>query len=257
MIKLIYDIVIIGAGNLAWQLTKELKHYGQNIVQVYNRSLTNAKELSKQINCEYTSDINCIDKTADIYFILTSDRAISDISKKLNLRNKFVVHSSGSINLNKIQFKRRGVFYPLQTFSKNTKVDFKQIPICIETNTKKDYKILLTIANLMSNHVIQVNSKDRQIIHMAAVFANNFTNYMYVISNEILKNNKINFKILHPLINETNKKIRNNTPKKSQTGPALRQDFKIIRKHLSLLDNKQHKKIYKILSLNISKIISK
>ena len=143
---------------------------------------------------------------------------------------------------------RKGVFYPLQTFSKNSLVAFKEIPICIEASVTSDLKILKELGESLSEKVIEINSEERSKLHLAAVFVNNFTNYLYRISNEILAESKLPFDLLKPLIAETARKIETLSPKDVQTGPAKRNDLKTIEKHLYLLKDSPYKQLYQQLT---------
>jgi len=147
-----------------------------------------------------------------------------------------------------------GVLYPLQTFSKNKAVDFSQIPICVEAINAEVEKELLKIAHLLTEKTYILNSEKRKKLHLAAVFACNFSNYMYDIAYDIVMSAGIDFEILKPLIAETADKIKTMTPKEAQTGPAVRYDENTINKHLTLLNRKKYlKEIYKVLSKGIHK----
>ena len=188
-----------------------------------------------------------------MYIIAISDDAISQFSKKLNLKNKLVVHTSGSVQLDDLNCNaNKGVFYPLQSISKHKKINFKKIPICLEAENKIDYSILEKVAKSISKKVFPINSEQRKKLHVAAVFVNNFTNHLYKIGNDICKVNNIDFEILKPLINETAHKIKKLTPSEAQTGPALRNDVKTLSNHLELL-NKNQKEIYNVLTKSIQK----
>ncbi len=249
-------IVLIGAGNLATQLGIALHNAGYFISQVYSPTKKSANLLAKKINAVAITDFKKLDLEAAIYIIAVKDDAIANVSKKLNLKDKIVVHTSGSVEMNilKNTSKNHGVFYPLQTFSKNKKVDFSSIPICIEANNKSTSTSLTYFANSISNHIQKVNSEQRKQIHLAAVFACNFSNHCYSIAENILKKNKISFNILQPLIEETANKIKYNSPSEMQTGPAIRGDKKTMNAHLKLLSKKKLlKEIYKLMSDDIAK----
>ncbi len=249
-------IVILGTGNVAKQLFDAFKVKNAiEIVQVYGR---NPRTLDKfKAGIDVTSDISKI-KKADIYIIAISDDAICDVSKKLNLQKGLVAHTSGSIPMTSLSKKiRRGVFYPLQTFSTNRKVYFKEIPICIEAESKEDYDLLHELASTISAQVIQIDSDQRKSLHLAAVFANNFTNHMYLQAQEICEQNRINFDILLPLIKETAAKVQDLSPLFAQTGPAKRNDLGTIQKHMALLEHENHKKIYSLLSKSIQNTYGK
>ena len=163
-----------------------------------------------------------------------------------------VVHTSGSSALAVLDNKnRKGVFYPLQTFTKGKKVDFTPIPICLETENEQDYQLLENLGNCISKKVFQINSEQRKSLHVAAVFVCNFVNHLYQIGNEICEANQIPFEVLHPLIQETAQKILELTPKEAQTGPALRNDTKTIQKHLDFLSDENYTTIYKLLTQSI------
>lgn len=250
------SIVILGTGNVAKHLFDAFTaHNGVEIIQVYGRSKNALSYFKKQINT--TSDLSNI-READIYLIAINDDAISEVSRFLVGKKGLIVHTSGSIPINALPNKhRRGVFYPLQTFSTNRKVNFKEIPICIEAENEDDYKLLNELASMISDKVIQLDSDQRKALHLTAVFANNFTNHMYHIAQEICIQNDVPFELLLPLINETATKIQDLSPLEAQTGPAKRNDEGTLEKHLVQLKNKKHKEIYTLLSESIRKIYGK
>ena len=251
MSSLKLNIVIVGTGNVAWHLAKELKKKEQNILQVYNRSIEPAVSLSRRLKCEFTTQIEDINRKADLYILTVKDSVIGEVSAHLNLKNKLVVHTSGAIDQNIIKHKRRGVFYPLQTFSKEKRLNFKNIPFCIEASKSEDYDTLMRLATLLSPMVYNINSHQRKVLHVAAVFACNFSNYMYMISDEILNKENIPLDILHPLIKETASKISKHKPKDVQTGPAIRKDKSTVDAHLHYLKEGNNYDIYKLLTKNI------
>ena len=250
------SIVILGTGNVAKHLFDAFTaQNGVEIIQVYGRSQNTLSYFNNQINT--TSDLSNI-KEADIYLIAISDDAISEVSKSLVGEKGLMVHTSGSIPIKALPNKhRRGVFYPLQTFSANRKVNFKEIPICIEAENKEDYKLLNELASAISDKVIQIDTDQRKVLHLAAVFANNFTNHIYHTAQEICIQNDVSFELLLPLIKETAAKIQDLSPLDAQTGPAKRNDTGTLKKHLVQLENKKHNKIYALLSESIRKTYGK
>ena len=243
-------VVLIGSGNVAQHLLQVmLKTTEIELVQIFAR---NKNSLSHLITNErITSNYNEI-KEADVYIISVSDNAIAEVSTQLPFKNRLVVHTSGTSELSVINNKnRKGVFYPLQTFSKSKAVDFSTIPICLETEKESDYKTLETLANLMSKKTFAISSEQRKSLHVAAVFVCNFVNHLYQIGNQICEENKVPFEILKPLIQETANKINKLSPKEAQTGPAVRNDTKTIEKHLAFLQDANYKEIYKILTQSI------
>jgi predicted short-subunit dehydrogenase-like oxidoreductase (DUF2520 family) len=250
-------ITIIGAGNLATQLGLTLYNEGYFISQVYSHKLKNAAVLAKRIKGEAISDLKKLSADSSIYIIAVKDDAIESVARQLNFKDKIVVHTSGSIPIDVLKncSKNYGVFYPLQTFSKEKSVDFKTIPICIEANNSKTSTTLTYFAKSISENVKKVNSEQRKKIHLAAVFACNFSNYMYVVSEKLLKKEKLSLDLLKPLIEETSSKIKNYSPGSVQTGPAIRNDKKTMEAHIKLLSKeKDLQKIYTLLSKSIRRI---
>ena len=237
------SVVILGSGNVALQLIRAfLKIDTINLKQVYTRNQEDINTLKDSINT--TNDISLL-KQADVTIIAVSDDAISSISS--HIKNSFVVHTSGSVDMKSLNnIGRKGVFYPLQSFSKKKKVDFKNIPICLESETNEDLQKLEELVSLLQSKSYLLSSHQRKKIHVAAVFANNFSNHMYTIANEICEKYNIPFDILHPLIEETTNKIKIITPEKAQTGPAKRNDAETIENHLNLLSKKQQEIYLKI-----------
>jgi predicted short-subunit dehydrogenase-like oxidoreductase (DUF2520 family) len=205
------NIVILGNGNVATHLSEALLNAGYSVLQLWKRG-------------EVLRD-------ADLYFIAVSDDAIEEVVGLIP-ENKFFAHTSGSVDL-----QRGGVFYPLQTFSKNSDVDWKSIPILIETNDKNLEEFLFEIAKKISNNVTLVNTEMRRQLHLAAVFACNFTNHLWAISEELLNEKNIPFDLMKPLIYQTFRKIETHHPKEVQTGPAVRNDLKTMEKHRDILCN--------------------
>lgn len=243
-------IALIGSGNVAQHLIKAFaKSESVELLQVFSRKKETLKNLldSEKIVTDFASL-----KEADLYVIAVSDDAINDVSKQIPFQNKLTVHTSGTSSIDSLDSKnRKGVFYPLQTFSKNKAVDFSVIPICLEAENKADYTILETVANSISNAVYQINSEQRKALHVSAVFVSNFTNHLYQIGQEICEKHRMPFEILMPLIEETANKIKTLNPDEAQTGPAKRNDLTTIEAHLKFLSNENQKNIYKTLTKSI------
>ncbi|MEJ6793531.1 MAG: DUF2520 domain-containing protein [Flavobacteriales bacterium] len=242
-------ITLIGSGNLGTQLGLSLVKNGHEIVQVFSRSIENATLLAEKLNSKAVDDLNQLVDT-DIAIISVNDDSISSISKLVNFPQ---LHTSGTISMNDLNQKYPvGVFYPLQTFSKNTNVNFNQIPICIEASTPDFLKEIKKIANTLSNKVYYMDENKRAKLHLSAVIACNFSNLMYQFADEICEENEIPFEILHSLIEETSHKIKKSRPINAQTGPAKRSDRKTIENHLKLIKNKPELfDVYNILTKSI------
>jgi predicted short-subunit dehydrogenase-like oxidoreductase (DUF2520 family) len=254
--SVVNKITLIGAGNLATQLGLALYKEGYFISQVYSKTSHSASTLAKKLNSEPVTDLKKLKEDSSIYIIAVKDDAIVDLTKKIKLKDQIVVHTSGSISINVLKgiSKNYGVFYPLQTFSKDKSISFRDVPLCIEGHNSYTTKTLEYFAKSISSKVQKINSEQRKTIHLAAVFASNFSNHMYAIAYEILEKNKLSLDLLKPLIEETVQKIKKNPPSKMQTGPAIRGDKKIMEEHLKMLKNdKKLKEIYKVMSLSIQK----
>jgi predicted short-subunit dehydrogenase-like oxidoreductase (DUF2520 family) len=247
-------IVIIGAGNLAWHIAPPLLKMGHQIIGVYSRTSASANALAKKVRSKAFVNVDLIPDNADLYLIALQDKAIASVVKQLKFVPQLIAHTSGAVPLSVFpsKFKNNGVFYPLQSFSKNRKVKLDSVPFLLESSNSKTKKILSDLAKQYSDSVHFVTSDKRKKIHLAAVFANNFVNHLYSISADILKENNLSFDILKPLIAETAAKVRENHPDKMQTGPARRNDQPIIEQHLRLLKGqKQRKAIYTLLNQSI------
>jgi len=241
------SVIILGAGNVAFHFYKAVKKAdGIEIKQWYNRNLKSIEQFKHEV--EITNNLEQLQE-ADIYILAVSDDAIHDLSKKLPFRDRFVVHTSGAMTLHQLDKKNdRGVFYPLQTFSKDVEIDFSNVPFCLEVEHKSDFEILINLCQSIGSPYYKISSEQRSSLHLAAVFVNNFVNQLYRIAHEITESTGTDFNILKPLILETARKIENLSPYRAQTGPALRQDKKTIKKHLKSLQNEQHKEIYDLLT---------
>jgi len=238
-------VVFLGFGNVNSHLLNALNKSTEiSIKQAFNRNYI--KLISPFEHIPFTDDISKI-ADADIYIIGIPDDAISTFSESLAFQNKLVVHTSGGVAMNVLSSKnRRGVFYPLQTFSKQREVGFEEIPICIEAENTEDLEILRKLGETISENVVEISSEKRAKLHLAAVFVNNFVNHLYEIGSEILNEEDLPFDLLKPLIAETASKIKTLSPEEAQTGPAKRNDKKTIEKHLHLLADSPHEKLYEL-----------
>lgn len=243
-------ISIIGSGNVAQHLIHAFsKAKNIEVSQVYARNPDSISTIIKAN--KIVTNIQDLQES-DLCIIAVSDNAIAKVSAQIGFKNKLVCHTSGSISLDELNDKnRKSVFYPLQTFSKNKEVDFKEIPICLEAQTEKDYKLLEKVAQSISNKIYKINSNQRKALHVSAVFVCNFTNHLYKIGHDICKENNINFEILKPLIQETANKILTLSPSEAQTGPAKRGDSLTINQHIKFLENQNQIEIYKLLTKSI------
>ena len=249
-------VVLIGSGNVATQLGIALQKSKHKIVQVFGRNISSTKTLSKKLSCDYTTHINSISGEADIYIIALRDEAIKPFLGKFSSTDKLVVHTSGSIPLKVFgrKFKNCGVLYPVQTFSVERKIDFKNIPVCIEAGNDVSKRKIVQLVKTITTETHFINSEKRKKIHLAAVFANNFTNHLFSIAENILSGEKLSFDLIRPIILETALKVQSASPIKMQTGPAKRGDKAVIKEHLKMLkDKRKFQRIYKLITESILK----
>lgn len=236
-------VIVLGSGNVGSHLVNLFNDSSQiDLVQWYSRSEISHKKIEVVNNIDFL-------KEADVYIICVSDNAIKELSSKFTFKNKLVVHTSGSTPFQIISKQnKRGVFYPLQTFSKTKELDYTKIPICIESENKEDLKLLKNLSENINCKFYEINFEQRKTLHLAAVISNNFTNYLFGLSKGILLDKKLDFEILKPLINETVDKIHKLDPIESQTGPARRNDQNIIDMHIKMLENQEHRNLYQLIS---------
>ncbi|WP_299008667.1 Rossmann-like and DUF2520 domain-containing protein [uncultured Tenacibaculum sp.] len=242
-------VAIIGGGNVATHLANAFSKTDEvSLVQMYARNIEQIQHLK-----EVTPITNSIEllTEADVYIIAVSDDAIGDVSRKIEQKNGLIVHTSGSVAMQSLQNSgRKGIFYLLQSFSKDKDVNFDEIPFCLEAENEEDLQLLETLAKSIGKKVYRVNSEQRKRLHVAAVFVNNFTNHMYKIGADICNEYQVPFEVLLPLIQETAQKITELSPEAAQTGPAKRNDQKTIQNHLALL-NAEQQEIYKLITKSI------
>lgn len=247
---------MLGAGNVAKHLSKALIRSGNPVVQVWSRNNENAIDLALKIGANSIADFQEIDEDVDLVIIAVNDDAISSIANLIPKKdNRIVAHTSGSTDISVLNMhSKSAVLYPLQTFSKNIGLDFTKVPLCIESTDEATEAQLLNLAHQLSEKVEVVSSENRVKLHISAVFACNFTNYLYTVSQELLESSSLSFDLIKPLIFETVNKIVDNAPENVQTGPAKRNDEQIMTKHLEILEsNSEWQKLYRLISQNIVK----
>ncbi len=251
------NIVFVGAGNLATNLAKAFYRKGFRIMQIYSRTKESAEALALAVGADYTTDLSALSGEAQLYIVSVKDAVLGQILPNLITgKNKQAlwVHTAGSISMDiwNGKVEHYGVFYPMQTFSKQCEVDFAEIPVFVEGNTVQDVAFLKDVAEVISNRVYEADSEQRRKLHIAAVFACNFTNHMYVLAAELLQKAHLPFEVMLPLIDETANKVHRLEPRMAQTGPAVRYDENVINKHLQMLaDNPRLQELYKLLSESI------
>ena len=253
-------VTLIGAGNLATQLGKSLKKAGVIISQVYSRTEDSARTLGELLEAEWLTDIKALRDEADIYIFSVKDSVLCELISEVckGRGDKLFLHTAGSMPMSCFEGKalHYGVFYPMQTFSKTKDVDFERIPVFIEGNSIETEDVIRSLANKLTQRVIRLSSADRKYLHLAAVWACNFTNYCYTVASDILGEHGIPFDVMLPLINETTEKIQKISPKEVQTGPAVRGDRNVMSKQLELMNGKEDlQELYKMLSKGINPLV--
>ena len=249
------NIVMIGAGNLATQLSLALKEAGQNILQVYSRTESHAQELAEKIGCAYTHHLDEISQKADVYILSVKDDALSGIATSICRYNKdaIFIHTAGSVPMDifKNHATHYGVLYPMQTFSKNRKIDFRPIPCFLEASDSQTLELLQQLAATISDHVELADSEKRKKLHLAAVFACNLTNHCYRLAERVLQEEQIDWKLFLPLIDETARKVTEMSPKAAQTGPMVRYDTGVMNRQLDLMSDERTRQIYRLMAESI------
>ena len=250
-------VTLIGSGNLATNLGHALKDAGAGILQIYSRTKEHALRLADELRIEaYTTQISAINKESDVYIVSVKDDALKEVGQALSaqLPDKLIVHTAGSIPMDMLPCEHRGVFYPMQTFTRQRIVPFKPIPIFIEASNTEDLQTLRHLAAMLSDCVIDLSSDDRKWLHIAAVFCCNFTNHMATLSAWLLEKHDIPFSVMLPLMEETVRKLHHLPPSEAQTGPAVRGDEVVIQRHVQMLqdvDEPHLAELYQALSTSI------
>ena len=252
------NIAILGAGNVAWHLSKAFIMAGHPVRQIWNRTVEKAADLSFEIGGNSISDLSQIKEEIDLIVITVSDEAIEQVASSLKPKDhQIVVHTSGSTSIDVLKpyAKQVGVIYPLQTFSKTVTVNFSEVPIFLEANHADVLADLKQVAGQITRKVEEADSAQRMNLHISAVFACNFTNHLYSIASDILEKNNLSFDYIKPLILETANKVLQANPKDVQTGPARRNDENTIQKHLDMLSADLDKQeLYRLISQRIVKM---
>lgn len=249
---------MIGSGNLATQLSLALKGANHEITQIYSPTIQHAQMLADRLGgilC--TNDVKDICKDADAYVISIKDDAVHDVAMELiqGMDNPLLIHTAGSVPMAVFAdvTQNAGVLYPMQTFSKARDVDFREIPCFIEATNEYAYNVISMMARSVSEHVIDANSDQRRMLHLAAVFACNMTNHCYRLAEKIVNEADLDFRLFYPLIMETARKVGEMSPHEAQTGPMVRYDVKVMEKQQSLIRDSLTKKLYQIMAESIHK----
>ncbi len=258
--KIIRSVSFAGAGNVAHHLAPAFSRAGCKIRHIISRTSGSAAILAAAVNAQAGTDISVFDDSTDLLVIAIPDNSIPEFADALQKTGRFqgvVVHTSGSQPLDVLskRFAKCGVFYPLQSFSRYSNPMVDEIPVCIEASRPETAGLLKELASRISGDVRDINSDQRAVIHLSAVFASNFTNHMYALATDLLKPTGVAPDILYPLIRETALRLRGQDPAMLQTGPAVRGDQSTIQRHLEMLaKSPEIQEMYKTLSNSIAKL---
>lgn len=247
--------VMIGAGRVATHLAQALrKRAGLRLVQVYSRTSEHARALAERSGeAEWTTSVEAVRRDADVYIFALSDDALADVAGRVPTNDGLWLHTAGSVPMDVFhgRAQRYGVLYPLQTFSRERSVDFRRVPCFVEGCTAEVTDEVRALAERLSDEVHVLPSADRAYLHLAAVFACNFTNHMYALADEIVRAHGLDGAVLRPLIDETAAKIHSLTPRDAQTGPALRNDCAVMERQAAMISDPDVRRLYEAISRGI------
>ena len=252
------EIVFVGAGRLATQLAKALHTKGHVIRVVYSRTLASAQTLADAVGADATNSLAELPRQADVFIVAVTDAALQQVADTLSegRSQATVLHTAGSMPMQVLEgFAHHGVLYPMQTFSKERPVGFTQVPFFIEGNDTHALQVARQLASSLSESIYELSSEERRYLHLAAVFACNFSNHCYALAAHILQQHQLPFSVMLPLIDETTQKVHTLPPLQAQTGPAIRYDENVIASHLDLLNHEPRlQQVYSLMSQSIHEI---
>lgn len=230
-------IVFLGSGNIAHFFAPVLSRKGHDIVQVYSRTLTHASSLAALTGSAVTDDLTAIDPDADVYILAIKDDALAEVAAQLSFEGKTVIHCAGAVSLDVLQqvSANRAVIWALYSVRKHNLPERSDVPLIVEGSNEQALDMAYRIASDISDRVLKTDYTHRQMLHLNAVFVNNFTNHLLTIAQKICEQHQLPFDILQPIIRQTLEQTEKILPSESQTGPAIRHDEATIAKHLELL----------------------
>ena len=245
-------ITLIGSGNVATWMAQRLAQSARfPITQVFSRKLENARRLADTLRAEAIADIKLLNPDNQIFIFALADSAYEEILPQLPFRLSAAFTTSGTVSCQCLApyAERYGVIYPLQTFSKIQEMSDLEVPLCLESDFAGDRKeVLWELARELSPTCYEVSEAQRARMHVAAVFACNFSNAMYGIAYNLLKEDNLPFEILLPLLRQTVRKVGEMTPAEAQTGPAVRGDFNVMQKQMESLEDERLRDVYRMMS---------
>lgn len=252
---IIQKVSIIGSGNVAGHLGQAFLRSGLEVVEICSPNQEHARVLADDLHAGVARSAGDMRTDADLYLLAVPDARVGTAASGLPMVEGIVVHTSGNTPLDVLErFPRHGVFYPLQTFTRGRAADLSSVPFCLEASDREVLEALAELASRLTSEVHFITSAQRKILHLSAVLVNNFSNHLYHLAEEFLKENQLDFGMLRPLISETAGKVLDLSPEEAQTGPASRGDAGTISTHLEMLhDHPDILELYKLMSEQISK----
>ncbi len=244
-------ITFVGAGNVAYHLVKGFFNAGYTIKQVYSRQMDHAVNLAQLVNAEPIDQLEEIDEQVDVIMVAINDEALQNLRNEWQTKNNPLVgHTSGSVEASVLQncSNQHGVFYPLQTFSKERALDLSRVPFCIQANNDENREALFRLGKAFGAKCYTVDDEARKNLHLAATMVNNFGNQLLTMAAEKLKDQDLPFDMLQALGEETVAKAFDLGPENAQTGPAKRGDWSVVNKHLQRINNDEQKALYQLIS---------
>lgn len=239
---------IAGNGNVAWHFAEMLTRSGHKLLQVYARDKGSAVALTAAYRAEYIDAPEHFTSENDAIILAVSDSAITEVASHI-ADDFLVIHTSGGSDMDELKQTKRAVIWPVQSLMRQKEAAYNRIPFLLEASDKESEAFLLAVMKNISGRVIVATSAQRLQAHIAAVFANNFTNVLYAAAEEILQGNDLPSDLLLPLIEGHVDKLHHYHAYELQTGPARRGDLSTIRHHLSeLKDMPAESELYKLLS---------
>ena len=243
---------------MATCLGPRLQEAGHEITAVYSRTVESAHALAARLGVPYTTELNAV-PASDTAIVMLKDDALKELAPVIAdcLKDALLLHTAGSVPMDiwreagAIQY---GVLYPMQTFSKESRIDWSQVPLFIEGSSDRTLEVIRQLAISISPDVTVLSTEGRKKLHLAAVFTCNFSNHMYAIAEQLLASEGVPFRVMLPLVRETARKVESIAPHDAQTGPAVRGDRKVIDEHLALLkDYPEYAELYRLISIDINR----
>jgi predicted short-subunit dehydrogenase-like oxidoreductase (DUF2520 family) len=250
-----YKVVLMGSGNVAWHFGRALQKAGAEIIEVWSRNETAARKLARSLKAAPVWGNSAPAAGAQLYLIAVKDDAIGSVAARIPKGRGLTLHTAGSISVDVLREAKTnytGVIWPVQSLTAGKRIKLSHVPMCIESGSKASSRALKQVAAALSEHVFELDARQREAAHLAAVFANNFSNHLFALAELLATEKNIPFDVLRPLIAETAQKVQHLSPALAQTGPAKRGDKQVMQKHLKLLGNHPElQKIYRMLSTSI------